>query len=76
MTFKVGVLVGSLSSTSINRKLAKALAKLAPEQLVLEEIPLSDLPLYSQDYDKTFPPVAREFKARIEASDALIFVTP
>lgn len=76
MTFKVGVLVGSLSSTSINRKLAKALEKLAPEQLQLEEIPLKDLPLYSQDYDRTFPPVAREFKARIEASDALIFVTP
>ncbi|MFJ3957035.1 NADPH-dependent FMN reductase [Arthrobacter sp. NPDC090010] len=76
MPYSVGVLVGSLSSTSINRKLAEALQKLAPEDLVLEEIPIKDLPLYSQDYDQTFPPVARDFKARIEASDALIFVTP
>ena len=30
---KIGVIVGSLSSTSINRKLAKALVKLAPEKL-------------------------------------------
>lgn len=76
MPYKVGVLIGSLSSTSINRKLAKALQKLAPEDLVLEEIPIRDLPLYSQDYDQTFPPVAREFKAALEASDAIIFVTP
>ncbi|MDP5228458.1 MULTISPECIES: NADPH-dependent FMN reductase [Arthrobacter] len=76
MPYKVGVLIGSLSSTSINRKLAMALQKLAPEDLVLEEIPIRDLPLYSQDYDQTFPPVAREFKAALEASDAVIFVTP
>jgi chromate reductase len=47
--FTVGYFVGSLSSTSINRKLARALVKLAPEGLTMREIPIRDLPLYSQD---------------------------
>jgi NAD(P)H-dependent FMN reductase len=38
VTYKVGYFVGSLSSTSINRLLAKALVKLAPPELVLTEI--------------------------------------
>ena len=49
--YKVGYFVGSLSSTSINRMLAKALVRLAPPELELTEIPIRDLPLYSQDYD-------------------------
>ena len=43
--YKVGYFVGSLSSTSINRMLAKALVRLAPAELVLGEIPIRDLPL-------------------------------
>ena len=39
---KVGYLVGSLARGSINRKLAKALAKLAPASLELREIPIRD----------------------------------
>ena len=75
-TYKVGYFVGSLSSTSINRELAKALIRLAPEDLEFTEIPIRDLPLYSQDYDADFPPEARALKAEIAASDAILFVTP
>ena len=39
-TYRIGYLVGSLAKGSINRKLAKALAKLAPPELALEEIPI------------------------------------
>lgn len=74
--FRVGYIVGSLSSTSINRKLALALARLAPEALVLEEIPFRDLPLYSPDHDADYPAVARAWKAAIEDKDAILFVTP
>jgi len=56
-TYKVGYFVGSLSSTSINRLLAKALVRLAPPELELIEIPIKDLPLYSQDYDADFPSI-------------------
>ncbi|WP_238787181.1 NADPH-dependent FMN reductase [Vibrio fluvialis] len=74
--YKIGYFVGSLSSTSINRKLAHALAKLAPPELELVEIPIKDLPLYSQDYDADFPEVAKAFKQAIADCDGLLFVTP
>src|SRR5689334_25435690 len=73
---KVGYLVGSLAKGSINRKLAKALVKLAPPELEMTEIPFKDLPLYSYDYDADFPPVAQEFKKAIASVQAVLFVTP
>lgn len=75
-TYSVGYLVGSLAKASINRKLARALTRLAPNGLLMNEIPLSGLPLYSYDYDADYPPVAREFKEAIRAVDAVLFVTP
>ncbi|MCC6488507.1 MAG: NAD(P)H-dependent oxidoreductase [Candidatus Hydrogenedentes bacterium] len=75
-TFNVGFFVGSLSSTSINRKLALALTKLAPPELALREITFRELPLYSPDYDADYPPVARAFKDAIAQADAVLFVTP
>lgn len=74
--YQVGYFIGSLARESINRKLAKALIRLAPENLVFTEIPFGDLPLYSYDYDADYPPVARAFKDAIKAVDALLFVTP
>lgn len=74
--YKVGYLIGSLAKASINRKLAKALARLAPGELDMIEIPFKDLPLYSYDYDANFPPAARAFKDAIAAVDAVLFVTP
>ena len=74
--FKVGYLVGSLATGSINRLLAKALVKVAPSELQLMEIPFKDLPLYSYDYDKNYPAVATAFKDAISAVDAVLFVTP
>ena len=74
--YKVGYLVGSLASASINRKLALALASLAPSELELAEISFRDLPLYSYDYDADYPAVARTFKQAIAASDAILFVSP
>src|SRR5690606_41775144 len=74
--YKVGYMVGSLSSTSINRLLSKALIRVAPPELELVEIPIRDLPLYSQDYDEDFPPVARAVKQAISEVDAILVVTP
>ena len=74
--YKVGYFVGSLSSTSINRVLSKALIRVAPDGLDFTEIPIGNLPLYSPDYDHDFPPEARALKASIAAVDAVLFVTP
>ena len=75
-SYKVGYFVGSLATASINRLLARALVKLAPPELEMTEIPFKDLPLYSYDYDASYPPVAIEFKKAIEAADAVLFVSP
>lgn len=75
-TYKVGYMVGSLAKGSINRKLAKALVKLAPPELALQEIAIGELPLYSYDYDTDYPEVARRFKQAIAEVDAVLFVTP
>jgi chromate reductase len=74
--FKIGYFVGSLATGSINRVLANALIKLAPEDLEFTEILIRDLPLYSYDYDADFPPEGRALKEAIEASDGILFVSP
>jgi chromate reductase len=75
-SYRVGYFVGSLSSTSINRVLSRALMRLAPPDLRLTEIYIGDLPLYSPDFDHDYPPQARALKEAIAASDAVLFVTP
>lgn len=74
--YTIGYIVGSISSTSINRRLAKALEKVAPEGVTLVEIPIKDLPFYSPDFDADYPQVARDFKQAIADVDGVIIVTP
>ena len=75
-TYKIGYFVGSLSSTSINRVLSKALIRLAPDDMEFTEIAIGNLPLYSPDYDADYPPEAAALKEAIAAVDAVLFVTP
>lgn len=73
----VVVLVGSLRKDSINRKVAKALMKLAPAELALDIVEIGDLPLYNEDLDTDTPPAAWvSFRERIARADAVLFVTP
>ena len=73
---KLGIIVGSNRRDSINRKLANALAKLGAEAFEPAFIRIDDLPMYNQDNEQPVPaPVAR-YKAEVEGSDALLFVTP
>jgi chromate reductase len=76
VTRTIGYIVGSISSTSINRRFAKALEQLAPEGTKLVEIPIKDLPMYSPDHDKNFPQTALDFKQAISDVDGVIVVTP
>jgi chromate reductase, NAD(P)H dehydrogenase (quinone) len=75
-TYKVGYFVGSLSSKSINRILSKALILLAPDDLEFTEIPISNLPIYSPDFDDDYPAEATALKEAIRRADAVLFVTP
>jgi chromate reductase, NAD(P)H dehydrogenase (quinone) len=74
---KVAVLVGSLRKASINRRLALALAELAPASLKLEIVEIGDLPLYNEDIDQDSPPETyTRFREQLRGADALLFVTP
>jgi chromate reductase, NAD(P)H dehydrogenase (quinone) len=73
---RVAVVVGSLRKDSLNRKMAKALAAMAPPSLSLEIVEIGDLPHYNQDDDGNPPAPSAAFKAKIAAADAVLFVTP
>lgn len=75
-TYQVAYFVGSLSSTSINRTLSKALIRLAPDGLEFTELPIGNLPLYSPDFDDEYPPEAQALKDALAEADAVLFVTP
>lgn len=72
----VAVIVGSLRKDSINRKLALALAELAPSGLNLSFVEIGHLPIYNQDDDENPPTEWTVFRERISAADAVLFVTP
>ena len=72
----VAVIVGSLRQDSINRKVANALAELAPEGLKLSAVEIVRLPLCNQDGDDNPPAEWTAFRERISVADAVLFVTP
>jgi NAD(P)H-dependent FMN reductase len=72
----VAVILGSLRKDSINRKVANALAELAPATLKLSIVEIGHLPIYNQDGDENPPAAWREIRERIRAADAVVFVTP
>ncbi len=75
--YTIAVLVGSLRKESINRKVALALAELAPANLKLNIVEIGDLPLYNEDLDGASPPAAYStLRKQVSSSDAVLFVTP
>ncbi len=73
---KVAVLVGSLRKASLNRRMAHALAALAPSGLSLEIVEIGSLPLYNQDLDDAPPEAWVAFRDKVRAADAVLFVSP
>jgi chromate reductase len=72
----VAVFVGSLRKGSFSRMTAKALIALAPPELKLEIVEIGQLPLYNQDDDAAPPAAWADFRKRVKAADAVLFVTP
>lgn len=73
---KLGLIVGSNRKESINRKLALALAALGGDAFEAKLIQIDDLPIYNQDHEQPVPASVARFKSEVEASDALLFVSP
>ena len=77
-TTRVAVLVGSLRTDSLNRKLAEVLRDQAPEGVLLELVDgLGALPFYNEDLDGAdVPASAAAFRERIASADRVLAVTP
>ena len=69
-------LVGSLRRESTSRRLALALASVAPRELSLEVADIGQLPLYNQDLEASAPQPWRAFRQRVRRARAVLFVTP
>jgi len=74
--YKIAVIVGSLRQDSFNRKLASAVAKLAPPEFSFKQVNIGDLPLYNQDDDTHQAESVIRLKGEIAAAQGLLFVTP
>ena len=72
----VAVIVGSLRKESYNKRLAKAIEKLAGDRLSFVDVRIDDLPLYNQDFDQDYPAEGTRLKKAIEGADAVLVVTP
>lgn len=73
----VAVLVGSLRRESFTRKIAVALAGLAPSSLALEIVEIGQLSHYNQDLETDAPPAEWvAFRDRMRRAEAVVFATP
>ena len=69
--YPIAVVVGSLRRESFNRKLALAVAKLAPPEFSFTHVRIDDLPLYSQDDDANPAESVKRLRDDITAARAL-----
>ena len=74
--FQVAVVVGSLRKDSFNRQFAQALVRLAPAEWHFDFVSIAQLPLYNQDEDGHEQAPVRQFRAQVQAAQAVLFVTP
>ena len=75
----VAVLVGSLRTDSVNRRLAQLLAEHAPDGVTVDIVDgLGEVPFYNEDIDNAsdIPASAATLRERVAAADRVLAVTP
>lgn len=73
------VLVGSLRSDSLNRRIAEAVRAQAPSGITVELVEgLGELPFYNEDLDRPglVPDAAARLREQVAAADRVLAVTP
>ena len=69
-------IAGSLRKGSYNRGALRAAQQLAPADARIEIFELDGIPLFNQDQEARLPEKVAQFKTRIRAADAILFITP
>ena len=73
----IAVFVGSLRKASLNRKMAHALAELAPDSLKLEIVEIGGLALFNDDDEGPDAPGSWvQLRDRVRRADGVLFVSP
>ena len=68
---------GSLRKGSYNRMALNAAVEMVPDGVTIESFDIAPIQPYNEDiYKKGFPPAVQDFRSRIAAADAILFVTP
>jgi NAD(P)H-dependent FMN reductase len=79
MTTTIAVLVGSLRTDSVNRRIAQLLRDQAPEGVTVDIVDgLGEVPFYNEDIDNpsAIPASAARLRERVGAADRVLAVTP
>ncbi|MBK5186881.1 MAG: NAD(P)H-dependent oxidoreductase [Gemmatimonadaceae bacterium] len=72
----ISVIVGSASSTSVNKRIASALKLLGADRFAFIDVRIDDFPMFNIDLSKDPPAPVVRMKKEIAESDGVIFVTP
>ncbi|MEK3980128.1 NADPH-dependent FMN reductase [Psychrobacillus sp. FSL K6-2836] len=73
---KVVAIVGSIRKESLNLQLAKHIQTRYTDKFELEILDLKSIPMYNQDIELDAPQEVLDFKAKVKAADAVLWVTP
>ena len=75
-SINIALIIGSLSTESINRKFAEYIVSQMPDRVNIKEVAIADLPLYNQDYDDTTIDSYERVRQQLKDADAVLIVTP
>jgi chromate reductase, NAD(P)H dehydrogenase (quinone) len=74
---KICGISGSFRRGSFNTALLRACREFLPEGVVLEEVPIADLPFYNADVEaEGFPPTVARMRRSLASADAVILAVP
>lgn len=76
MSITIAAFSGSLRRESYTTKLLKAFKQLAPNNVNVNIIDISQLPLLNQDMEADLPQTVQALHADIDAADAILLATP
>lgn len=76
MNKTIGIITGSLRKNSSSGIISNYVKNNTPEGYSVVQIDIADLPIYNQDYDGEEIKVYTDFRSKIKAVDAILFVTP
>jgi chromate reductase, NAD(P)H dehydrogenase (quinone) len=75
-TTRILGIAGSLRQKSYNRAALRAAQTLLPDGALLDIFTIDGIPIFNEDDEADPPAAVGEFKRRILAADAILFVTP